>query len=136
MKKEEAIKKINTMGNVGWIISNIAKVILIVAVIGMLLGTVVIAIIPKDFLKMSFAGTGWVEIDFGAMGIDLTDAMRDDITKSIASGDAKMDVEMNGVVNFQISIDIAMLIVVLVILALAYIFKYGAVLQRESDETL
>lgn len=236
--KEEAIKKINTMGNVGWIISIIAKVILIIALIGMLLGTVAIAIIPNDFLKMSFAGTGCIEIDFGAMGVELTDAIRDSIMESIESGDAEMSVEMNGIVvkldeaeasgdvvtffgrgngmklfsihnllyvmvigmitvgmslvsvffagalckafkncaspfdenvinklknfayslipwvllrsltdsvmtsfmngnvSFHISIDLAMLIVVLVILALAYIFKYGAVLQRESDETL
>ena len=39
-----------------------------------------------------------------------------------------------GVLN--ININFTMIIVVLLILALAYIFQYGAVLQRESDETL
>lgn len=38
--------------------------------------------------------------------------------------------------GFSFSINISMIIVVLVILALAYIFQYGAVLQKESDETL
>lgn len=40
--------------------------------------------------------------------------------------------------SFQISvgIDLKIVMVVLIILALTYIFQYGAVLQRESDETL
>ncbi len=38
--------------------------------------------------------------------------------------------------NLNISVDIGMLIMALVVLALTYIFKYGAMLQQESDETL
>lgn len=38
--------------------------------------------------------------------------------------------------GFSLSVDLGMVLAVLIILALAYIFKYGAVLQRESDETL
>lgn len=38
--------------------------------------------------------------------------------------------------NLNISLDIGMLIMALVVLALTYIFKYGAMLQQESDETL
>ena len=37
-------------------------------------------------------------------------------------------------INFSVNIN--MVIVVLLVLALVYIFKYGAVLQQESDETL
>jgi len=36
----------------------------------------------------------------------------------------------------QFTVDIGMIIVVLLVLALTYIFKYGAMLQQESDETL
>ena len=43
---------------------------------------------------------------------------------------------VSGKFNVNVSIDLTMLLVVLIILALAYIFKYGAVLQQESDETL
>lgn len=43
---------------------------------------------------------------------------------------------MAGNFGMNVSIDLSMLIIVLVILALTYIFKYGAVLQQESDETL
>ena len=35
-----------------------------------------------------------------------------------------------------LAVDLKMIIAVLLILAIAYIFKYGAVLQQESDETL
>lgn len=38
--------------------------------------------------------------------------------------------------NLNISLDLGMLIMALVVLALTYIFKYGAMLQQESDETL
>lgn len=38
--------------------------------------------------------------------------------------------------GFSFDLDIGMIIIVLVILALAYIFQYGAMLQKESDETL
>ena len=38
--------------------------------------------------------------------------------------------------NLNISLDPGMLIMALVVLALTYIFKYGAMLQQESDETL
>lgn len=38
--------------------------------------------------------------------------------------------------GFHLDIDFGIIIVVLIILALAYIFQYGAILQKESDETL
>lgn len=43
---------------------------------------------------------------------------------------------LSGSFHVNVSIDLSMLVVALVILALAYIFKYGALLQQESDETL
>ena len=40
--------------------------------------------------------------------------------------------------NFElgISVDFKVVLVIILIFVLVYIFKYGAVLQRESDETL
>lgn len=43
---------------------------------------------------------------------------------------------MSGGQTVSVSIDIGMILVVLVVFLLVYIFKYGAVLQQESDETL
>lgn len=42
----------------------------------------------------------------------------------------------SGSLDVNVTIDLTMVLIVLVILALSYIFKYGAVLQQESDETL
>lgn len=38
--------------------------------------------------------------------------------------------------NLNLSVDLGMIIMVLVVIALTHIFKYGAMLQQESDETL
>ena len=43
---------------------------------------------------------------------------------------------MTGGQGVSITIDIGMILVVLVVFLLVYIFRYGAVLQQESDETL
>lgn len=43
---------------------------------------------------------------------------------------------LTSTVSVSLGIDFGMVVVILVILALAYVFKYGAVLQKESDETL
>lgn len=38
--------------------------------------------------------------------------------------------------SIMISLDLGVVLIVLIVLVLVYIFKYGAVLQQESDETL
>ncbi len=43
---------------------------------------------------------------------------------------------MNNKLSIMVSIDLGVILVVLIVLVLVYIFKYGAVLQQESDETL
>ena len=43
---------------------------------------------------------------------------------------------INGKPSFSLSVDLGMVLVVLIVLVMVYIFKYGAVLQQESDETL
>lgn len=43
---------------------------------------------------------------------------------------------MHGGFNWTVSIDLGVVLVVVLVLILVYIFKYGAVLQQESDETL
>lgn len=52
------------------------------------------------------------------------------VSQSVASG------ILNNHFQIGVSIDFGMIIIVLVVLALTYIFRYGAVLQQESDETL
>lgn len=43
---------------------------------------------------------------------------------------------MYGKMQVNLSVDLGMVLVIVIIFALTYIFKYGAVLQQESDETL
>ena len=43
---------------------------------------------------------------------------------------------MTGKTQFNVGVDLGMVLVIVIIFALTYIFKYGAVLQQESDETL
>jgi hypothetical protein len=43
---------------------------------------------------------------------------------------------MSGSPKVNLSINIAVVFTIVVIFALTYIFRYGAVLQQESDETL
>lgn len=47
-----------------------------------------------------------------------------------------LDSFMYGGLQLSISIDLGIVLVVLIVFVLIYIFKYGAVLQQESDETL
>ena len=43
---------------------------------------------------------------------------------------------LSGGMQLNITVDMGVVLVVLVVIVLVYIFKYGAVLQQESDETL
>lgn len=43
---------------------------------------------------------------------------------------------LNGKVDISFTLDLSTLLIIIVILGLTYIFRYGAVLQQESDETL
>lgn len=47
-----------------------------------------------------------------------------------------MTSQTTGKINISLNIDLTIVIAVLIILALANVFKYGALLQQESDETL
>lgn len=52
------------------------------------------------------------------------------ITNSIS------DTISNHKISLNLTLDLGVVLVVLIVLVLTYIFKYGAVLQQESDETL
>lgn len=71
--KQDAISKINKMGEVASIITVIAKIFIIIALIGVLISTVAMAIIPKDFLTVSGDSRIQVDINFASFGKMLTD---------------------------------------------------------------
>ena len=50
--------------------------------------------------------------------------------------DSVMASFLQGGLQFQFNLDLSVALVVLIVFILVYIFKYGAILQQESDETL
>lgn len=243
MKKEDAIKKINTMGRLGHIFSNIAKALLGVGFVVALLGMIVMLLLPNDFAKVALSGNAKIDVDlekfdlsFKDIGVKLSEEEQEDLKEELLEGDGEkiefnnmefgvvdadvdessvsinaksnnieinlkdtwilllmaalalaatfivtvfvgklcaalrdcnspfeenvikrlenfafsllswsvvaaitksiMNSFMSGKIQIMVGIDLGMLILVLLILAIAYIFKYGAVLQQESDETL
>lgn len=71
--KEDAISKINKMGRIATIITVIAKIFIIMALIGVFAATVAAAFIPKDFLTVSTDSRFLVDISFSSFGKTLTD---------------------------------------------------------------
>lgn len=235
--KENAISKINKMGKVGHIISLIVKILLCIAIGGILIGTVAVAVLPEKLVTFSISGTADVLVNLEAFDVDLTDEEKSEISENIIGDGNNAALDLQGVsygidnvevgdstigisasaktfeynlkdflvvliaalimvvmtlvtvffidslckafrdcsspfdadvinkmqkfafslipwavisagaesvlssfftatVSVSFGIDLGMVIVILVILALSYVFKYGAVLQQESDETL
>ncbi len=235
--KTEAIKKINKMGAVGNILITIAKVICIIGLVLCLAGTIIIGVLPKDFMTLQAQGGGTIKINLEAVGQSISAEEAEQINNGSYQDDGYLEIQAgaseyrfneiytegnsifltsnqstkeisfhnlvyimviaaisvamtivtlffagflckafkncsspfeenvikkmqqfayslipwviltsisqsmvssltSGKLDVNITIDFTMLIVVLVILAFAYIFKYGAVLQQESDETL
>lgn len=235
--KENAISKINLIGKVGQIIANIFIGFLGFAALLMLIGTIVIAFLPKDLITFSVNGHATMDINLSSIGQVLDTAAIEEATDVFTKESNNMELNMNGSVytmdefsitedaisfggyangitftsgnlftvfltvlasltfsivtlcfisslckafkncvspfdenvikklqyfafslvpwvimssitnsvasgmfsgNYSINfgIDLKMVFVILVILALTFIFKYGAILQQESDETL
>ena len=238
--KEIAINKIKNFGKIGNIIAIIAKVILIVAIVGVIIGGAVFAAIPKDFIHVDIASKAKVTMDgdkFGKeFGENITDEeiaeinqeLKEDmeaemklnnmeyvvasvtrdgnkvivdteaanatlelknfvwimvaVVLSLAMGlvvtifagrlcrafrdcetpfeeriikrikhlgfamipmailpsitDSFVNSVMIGKVKMSVSVDVAVILAILIVFVIAYVFKYGAMLQQESDETL
>ncbi len=52
MKKEDAILKVNKLGNISNIIVRIMKIIVIIGLILTVAGTILVMALPKDLIKM------------------------------------------------------------------------------------
>ena len=71
--KQDAISKINKVGEVASIITVIAKILIIIALIVVFALTVAAGFIPKDFLTISGDSRIQVDINFASFGKKLTD---------------------------------------------------------------
>lgn len=234
MKKEDAIRKINTMGKVGNIVAMIARIFVIVCLVLCVAGLVIVLVLPSNLCRLKVDGRAQVLVDLDAFGWEAEDDLAREVQDSIKDkagfsyGGSRFAVDKVEMDGSQIRVDssarlteiriqnlawvivstivilglllvgiifagrlaksfrdcespfeesvirrmkqfayslipwavlssisgsldqrlwmaggglsfdlnVGMIVVVLVILALAYIFQYGAILQRESDETL
>jgi hypothetical protein len=70
--KENAIRKINEIGKIGNIITIIAKVCVIIGMVGCILGGIFFLVIPKDFIRVQMSGNAMVEINLDELNIPTT----------------------------------------------------------------
>ena len=61
--KENAIKKINTLGKIGAIVAKVAKILMIVGTVMMIVAGIVLLVIPNNFMKMTVSGKMGIEIN-------------------------------------------------------------------------
>lgn len=71
--KQDAISKINKMGKIGAVTTLIAKIFIIIALIGVFVMTVAAAFIPKDFLTFRMDNRFLINISFASFGEMLTE---------------------------------------------------------------
>lgn len=103
--KSNAIQRIRQMGKVGLIISRIFFVIMCIGVAGILLVTVVVAVLPDEFLRFGMDGEAWMEVDLPKVLMETegnTEEMAADLQKSLENGTLKGSIVM-GNVGFQVS---------------------------------
>lgn len=101
MMKEDAIKKINKMGEIATIITVIAKIFIIIALVSVFALTVAAAFIPKDFLTVSADSRFMVDIDFSSFGKTLTDEEvmqgRQEVENILEEADDSADYSINAI---------------------------------------
>lgn len=89
-RKENAISKINTMGKVGAILALITKILLIILLVCVMIGTLVLAVLPKDIFSVNMRGNADVLLDLSSFGENvLKEADKDAIEKEV-KGDQRI----------------------------------------------
>ena len=68
MNKENAIKRINTIGKVGSIISTICLILMCFAIVCTLVGAIILTALPKDLFTVTTNSTAVMNIDVGTVG--------------------------------------------------------------------
>lgn len=85
MNKTEAIKKINKMGKAGSIICLIAKILLIIAAAGVLIGTITLFVLPKDFVTVKNTSSVETEVNLSTFIKDLSAQEYEDFQNRFAA---------------------------------------------------
>ncbi len=95
--KQEVVARINRIGKISHTLVTILKVFLYIGCIFALVGACILAILPKDFIKMEIAGLSMVDVDLGALNVELTDENRAEIMEQFKNGEMDVDFSINNV---------------------------------------
>ena len=93
MRKEDAILKVNKLGNVGNIIVRIMKVFVIIGFVLTLIGAIAVMALPKNLIKMDLGSTADITIDVSGMGATLDEAGKEAMMQGLFDG---MDEDATG----------------------------------------
>ena len=69
--KQNAISKINKMGQIGGYVTLVAKIFTILAIIGCLAGAVIFTIIPENSISVDISNHIGYSIDFSSLAIKM-----------------------------------------------------------------
>ncbi len=102
MKKEDAILKINKLGNVSNIIVRIMKIVLIIGLVFTVLGTIITMVLPKDLITIEMSAAADVMVDVSSFGVAFTEEDKEAFAEGMYAGlteDGDMNVQMTMDVN-------------------------------------
>lgn len=94
--KENAISKINKMGKIGKILANIMKVLVIIGLVFTIIGTIVCAVLPRDFVTIRLGGIGSVVVNVEAIGQTISQEDRDAINNGELLQDMNLELQAEG----------------------------------------
>ena len=86
MMKTDAITKINKIGKIGNVLTIIARIFAITALIISIAGTIFVAIIPDDLVKVNVKGDATVDVDISSFGVTLSEKEQTDLKSDLESG--------------------------------------------------
>ena len=97
MNKKQAVKSINKIGNIGYVIAKICRIFMMVGVIGSIVGAIIMFALPNDLFKLEISGGGTVTVDVEAAGespipVDIRDIRSGEMTLDL-NGDKYVGVE-------------------------------------------
>ncbi len=94
MNKEEAILKINKLGNISNIIVKICKIFTIIGFVFLIIGTIVMLALPKQLIKMNLGATADIIVDVSAFGLTFTEEDRLSLMEEL-NGDLKEETSVS-----------------------------------------
>ena len=86
MKKEEAILKINKLGNISNIIVRIMKIFLIIGLVFTVLGAIITMVLPKDLITMEMSATADIMVDVSSFGVTFTEEDKESFATGMYAG--------------------------------------------------